>query len=384
MLRCCIAELANIGARYNRVPNNRVPIIVFHVQLLRFYHVDFGAEMTYVSEKAFDVSTGGLVEIPKTQRRILLGDIGATNARFAELIDGELGRVTSFQVARFAKFEDALKTYLSDCASAQGFTQGFTLGLLAVAGPIDHGRATLTNTSWLIDQRELTASFGFDVQLVNDFQAVAYSLPSLAAADLVRIGRGEAEKGAAKVALGPGSGLGVACLVEHEGERLVIPSEGGHASLAGNSDREDAVIKVLRRRFGHASAERAISGPGLENIFQAIATVDGLDMPQMGAAQITQRALKNECKLADEALGTFCALLGSFAGNVALAFSSRGGVYIAGGISPRIVDFLARSQFRARFEGKGRFRGYLEQVPSYVIVHPAAAFVGLKFRVEHP
>jgi glucokinase len=377
MLRCCIAELANISARYHRVPNNRVS---FHVQLLRFYDVDFGAEMTYVSEKAFGVSTGGLVEIPKTQRRILLGDIGATNARFAELIDGELGRVTSFQVARFAKFEDVLKTYLSDCASAQGFT----LGLLAVAGPIDHGRATLTNTSWLVDPRELKVSFGFDVQLVNDFQAVAYSLPSLAAADLVQIGQGEAEKGAAKVALGPGSGLGVACLVEHEGERIVIPSEGGHASLAGNSDREDAVIKVLRGRFGHASAERAISGPGLENIFQAIATLDGLDMPQMSAAQITQRALKNECKLADEALGTFCALLGSFAGNVALAFSSRGGVYIAGGISPRIVDFLARSQFRARFEGKGRFRAYLEQVPSYVIVHPAAAFVGLKFRVEHP
>jgi glucokinase len=336
--------------------------------------------MTYVSEKAFGVSTGGLVEIPNTQRRILLGDIGATNARFAELIDGQLGSVTSFQVACFARFEDVLKTYLSDYASVQGFTDA----LLAIAGPIDHGRATLTNTPWLVDSHDLKVSFGFDVQLVNDFQAVAYSLPSLAMADLAQIGHGKAEKGAPKVALGPGSGLGVACLVEHKGEFLVIPSEGGHASLAGNSDREDAVIKVLRRRFGHASAERAISGPGLENIFQAIAAVDGLAMPQMNAAQITQRALKNECKLADEALGIFCALLGSFAGNVALAFAARGGTYIAGGISPRIVDFLARSKFRSRFEGKGRFQGYLEQIPSYVIVHPAAAFVGLKFRVEHP
>jgi glucokinase len=350
------------------------------VQLLRFYYVNFGAQMTYVSEKAFDVSTDDLVEIPKTQRRILLGDIGGTNARFAELINGQLGRVTSFQVACFSKFEDVLRTYLSDYAS----TQGFTHGLLAIAGPIDHGRARLTNTPWLVDPRDLKVSFGFDVQLVNDFQAVAYSLPSLATADLRQIGQGKAEKGAPKVALGPGSGLGVACLVEHEGERLVIPSEGGHASLAGNSDREDAVIEMLRRRFGHASAERAISGPGLENIFQAMVALDGLDMPQMSAAQITQRALKNECKLAHEALGAFCGLLGSFAGNIALTFGARGGIYIAGGISPRIVVFLARSQFRARFEGKGRFRSYLEQIPSYVIVHPAAAFLGLKFRVEHP
>ncbi|HEX3502592.1 MAG TPA: glucokinase [Xanthobacteraceae bacterium] len=333
-----------------------------------------------MSKKAFDVPTNDLVQTPKTQRRILLGDIGATNARFAELTDGRLGHVTSFEVARFPKFEDALRTYLSDHASARGFTQG----LLAVAGPIDHGRATLTNTSWLVEPSDLKASFGFDVQVVNDFQAVAYSLPSLVTADLVQISQGKAEKGAPKVALGPGSGLGVACLVEYEGECLVIPSEGGHASLAGNSDREDAVIKVLRRRFGHASAERAISGPGLENIYQAMVTLDGLDMPSMNAAQITQRALNNECKLAYEALGTFCALLGSFAGSAALTFGGRGGVYIAGGISPRIVEFLARSQFRARFEGKGRFQGYLEQIPSYVIVHPAAAFLGLKFRVEHP
>jgi glucokinase len=334
--------------------------------------------MTYVSKKAFGVSTDDLVEIP--QQRILLGDIGATNARFAELIDGELGRVTSFQVACFPKFENVLRTYLSNYASARGFTHG----LLAMAGPIDHGRVTLTNTAWLVDPRALKVSFGFDVKIVNDFQAVAYSLLSLTTADLIQIGQGKAEKGAPKVALGPGSGLGVACLIEHEGERLVVPSEGGHASLAGNSDREDAVIKVLRQRFGHTSAERAISGSGLENIFQAIATLDGLDMPQMSAAQITQRALKNECKLADEALGTFCALLGSFAGNIALTFGAYGGIYIAGGISPRIVDFLARSQFRARFEGKGRFRGYLEQIPSYVIVHPAAAFLGLKFLVECP
>jgi glucokinase len=151
-----------------------------------------------------------------------------------------------------------------------------------------------------------------------------------------------------------------------------------HATLAGNSDREDAVIRVLRERFGHASTERAISGPGLENIFQAIASLDGLNIGQTNAVEITRRALSGECDAAHEALNTFCALR-SFAGNVALTFGARGGVYVAGGISPRILSFLTRSQFRARFEAKGRFRRYLEQIPCYVIVHPAAAFLGLKF-----
>ncbi len=305
---------------------------------------------------------------------ILLGDIGATNARFMELTDGRLGEMQSFEVAHFRTFEEVLAAFL-DARSSGG---GFTHALLAVAGPIEAGRCKLTNTSWLVDPLQLSTSFGFDFQIVNDFQAVAYSLPSLAPADLRTIGGGKAQDGAAKVALGPGSGLGVACLVETPSGPLVVPSEGGHSTLAGNTEREDAIVGVLRKRFGHASAERAISGPGLENIFQAIAHLDGRTVAQTSAAEITQRALSRECDFAGETLSIFCALLGSFAGNIALTFGARGGVYIAGGISPRIVEFLASSQFRARFEAKGRFQSYLERIPCFVIVHPAAAFLGLK------
>jgi glucokinase len=322
-----------------------------------------------------DFSSDVLVGQWTGQPHTLLGDIGATNARFAKLIDGQLGDIKSFEVARFPTFQELLRTFLDDHCSGISFRDA----LLALAGPIDHGRCTLTNSLWVIDPRVLKESFGFDVQIVNDFQAAAYSLPSLASSDLEKIGNGKAEEGAPKVVLGPGSGLGVACLIEHAENRLVITSEGGHATLAGNSDREDAVIRVLRERFGHASTERAISGPGLENIFQAIASLDGLNIGQTNAVEITRRALSNECDVAQEALNTFCALLGSFAGNVALTFGARGGVYVAGGISPRILSFLTRSQFRPRFEAKGRFRRYLEQIPCYVIVHPAAAFLGLKF-----
>ena len=310
--------------------------------------------------------------------RILLGDIGATNARFAELADGRLGEMKSFEVARFRTFEDVVAAFLAKANSTTKFTQA----LLALAGPIDRGRCKLTNTSWIVDPRELSAALGFEIQIVNDFQAVAHSLPSLGPPDLEKIGGGKAEDDAPRVVLGPGSGLGLACLIETPHGRLVVPSEGGHSTLAANSAREDAIIAILREHFGHVSAERAISGPGLENIFQAIARLEDRDAGRVSAAEITRRALTRECKMAEEALSIFCALLGSFAGNTALTFGGRGGVYIAGGISPRIVAFLAASQFRARFEAKGRFQHYLEQIPCNVIIHRAAAFLGLKALIE--
>jgi glucokinase len=284
-----------------------------------------------------------------------------------------VGPVKSFEVARFAQFADAVAAFLKDHCQQIEVTKAF----LAVAGPIEGNRCALTNCSWAIDPPELYETFRLDARIVNDFEAVAYSLPSLAPSDVVGIGGGKAELRAPMAVLGPGSGLGVACLVPGIGKSIVIASEGGHATLAGASDREDGIIKHLRSQFGHVSAERVVSGVGLENIYQAIIALDALALTPRSAADITTGALGGE-RLAHEALATFCAFLGSFAGNVALTFGARGGVYIAGGISPRIVDFLGRSEFRNRFEAKGRLQPYLEAVPSSVIVHPAAAFLGLK------
>ena len=304
----------------------------------------------------------------------MLGDIGATNARFALLANGAVGPVKSFDVASFARFADAMAAFL------KGHCQQIEIGkaFLAVAGPVEGGRCVLTNCSWVVDAPEIHETFRLKARIINDFEAVAYSLPSLAPADLVGIGGGKTKPGAPMAVLGPGSGLGVACLVPGVGKHVVISSEGGHATLAGANDREDAIIKQLRSRFGHGSAERMVSGEGLENIYQAIIALDGLALAPRSAAEITKCTLGGDCRVAHEAVATFCAFLGSFAGNVALTFGARGGVYIAGGISPRIVSFLGRSEFRNRFEAKGRLRPYLEAIPSYVIVHPAAAFLGLK------
>ena len=183
--------------------------------------------------------------------------------------------------------------------------------------------------------------------------------------------------GGPMVVLGPGSGLGVAGLVTDGAGHVVVSSEGGHMTMPAASTREDAVLDLLRRRFGHVSAERVVSGPGIENLYQAIATLDGTFIAPRDAAEITVAALKGECPTSRAALDMFCAMLGGFAGNMALTYGARGGVYIAGGIAPRILDFLSASEFRRRFEQKGRLRDYPRSIPSQVIVHPAATFLGL-------
>jgi glucokinase len=309
----------------------------------------------------------------------LLGDIGATNARFSLLANGALGAVASFEVARHARFPDVVTEFLNQ-HRGQGQVAD---ALIAVAGPVENGCCALTNCSWMIDAQELRATFGLaKVRVVNDFEATAFSLPHLMAADLHPIGGGRAVAGAPMAVLGPGTGLGVACLVPGAADPVVIASEGGHTTLAAASRREDALIDHLRQHFGHVSAERMISGFGLENIYQAIAALDGTKVSSHSAAEITKAALDGTCQTAQAALETFCSFLGAFAGNVALMFGARGGLFVAGGIVPRIVEFATRSQFRERFEAKGRFRTYLEAIPSNVIVHPAAAFVGLRSLAE--
>jgi len=310
---------------------------------------------------------------------VLLGDIGATNARFALLADGVVGPITWIEVASHPQFGDAVAALLQ----AQFRDTAVSDALLAVAGPVEGGRCAFTNCAWTIDHGEVRDRFDFNtVRVINDFEATALSLPHLLEQDLCALGGGRAVPDAPMAVLGPGSGLGVACLVADGAHRIVIPSEGGHATMPAGSRREDAVLDHLRERFGHVSAERVLSGPGLENLYRAVAAVDGIEAPPRNAVEITNAALRGNCETACAALDMFCAMLGAFAGNVALTYGARGGVYIAGGIAPRILDHLVGSAFRQRFAHKGRFRPYLEAIPTNVIVHPAATFLGLKALAE--
>lgn len=315
----------------------------------------------------------------ETATGVLLADIGGTNARFAVLEAGRLTPVRCVTARDFANFRDALSHVLG----AIGHARALSSAILAVAGPVEPQRCVVTNSGWVIDAVELRAEFGFsDVRFLNDFQAIAWALPRLNSADLVAIGRGKAVSGQPLAVLGPGTGLGLACLVNGPSGEMAIGTEGGHTTLPSSSAREDAVITHLRKRFGHVSAERALSGHGLENLYDAIRSIDGAAAPDRSAAEITQAANEKTCAVSAAALNMFCDMLGTVAGNVALTFAARGGVFVSGGIVPRIVDFLGRSQFRARFEAKGRFRDYLGEIPTSVIIRADPAFVGLKLLAQ--
>jgi glucokinase len=313
--------------------------------------------------------------MPKSSsERILLGDIGATNARFALLEGDELSGLEWMTDADYPQFADAVCAFVE----RRGHPR-LTAALLAVAGPVHDNRSRLTNRPWLIDGSALRQSLRLEwVRIVNDFEATAWSLSHLKPPDLRQLGAGHAVAGAPLAVLGPGTGLGVSCYVPAAGRGWVLPSEGGHVTLPSTSAREDLVIERLRERFGYVSSEHAVSGMGLEHLYQAIAAIADVDVPERRAADITRAALDGTCPTSRTALDLFCAFLGSIAGDVALTFGARGGVYIAGGIAPRIIDFLERSEFRARFEAKGRSRSYVESIPTHVIVHPAATFVGLQ------
>lgn len=307
--------------------------------------------------------------------RTILGDIGGTNVRLAVLTGEALGPIEHMAVGDYAHFADALAAFLTRQTDGTAIHRA----IFGAAGVVEAGRCALTNNPWVVDADELRVRFGMTrVQIINDFEALAWSLPDLPRDDLTKIGGGERLAEAPMVVLGPGTGLGVAVYVPREKGAWVLHSEGGHATIPSGSQREDVIVEKLRHRFGHVSAERVLSGAGLEDLYRAIGPIDGSSAPERGAAAITQAALADTCATSRAALDTFCAMLGDVAGNFALSFGAQGGVFIAGGIVPHIGEYLARSQFRARFDAKGRMRHYVETIPVYLILRDNPAFIGLR------
>ncbi len=307
-------------------------------------------------------------------KNVLLADIGGTNARFAVAEDDRIRLAKSYAVENYARPADVIRAFFQEV----GLKTIPEKAILAVAGPVESGRARLTNGAWQFDAGELAAELGLSrVDLVNDFAALARGLPQFTPKDLLRVGGGVAKQDAPSVVIGPGTGLGMGIFVP-VADGVALATEGGHVTLAAEDRKEAEILSRLRDRNRHVSAELVLSGGGLERLYEVLRTIDSAGGPlHRSADEITEMALAGDCALCGVTLRTFCAMLGSFAGNVALTIGARGGVYLAGGIVPRFPEFLARSEFRNRFEAKGRFRDWLSMVPTHVVTRPDPAFAGL-------
>ena len=304
----------------------------------------------------------------------LVGDVGGTNARFA--LVGASGRPSDERVLAtddYADLASAVRDYLQRVGGPR-----LAEAAIAIANPVDGDHVAMTNGRWSFSIEATRRELGLArLLMLNDWEAMAFAAPAFNADELRQIGGGVPVATAPRVLIGPGTGLGVSSLVRsRSGEWVPVAGEGGHATLAPTSLREADILRLVWLEHAHVSAERLISGMGLENLYRAIATLDGLLPQPLAAPEVTARGLAQEDASCAEALATFCGLLGSVAGNLALTLGARGGVYVGGGIVPRLGDYFERSPFRAKFEAKGRFAGYLAAIPTYVIASDAAALIG--------
>ena len=306
-----------------------------------------------------------------------MADIGATTSRCALVNDkGQELAPEVFENADYTGVAGVLRVYLQHRRASDQPTRA----ALAIAAPITGDDVHMTNIGWRFSQDALRRELGLKrLQIVNDFAAIAWALPLLTPADVVQIGGGESVSRATLAALGPGSGLGVSALVPSGDGWAAMSGEGGHVSMPAATREEQDVIAVLRDRFnGHCSAERVLSGPGLVNLYVTLAELAGRGSPTVTPEDVTNLAKQGE-PLARKTLAMFFAMLGTVAGDLAVTTGARGGLYIAGGIVPRVVEQLGKSEFRHRFEAKGRYNQYLAAIPTFVITAQLPAFRGLKY-----
>ena len=305
----------------------------------------------------------------------LLADIGGTNARFA--LEHAPGRIDSIKVLACAEYDDlpaAISAYL-----AHTEVSGVQHAAIAIANPVQGDQVKMTNHNWAFSIDAVRHTLGLETLLVvNDFTALAMSLPYLDLADLEPVGRGKAIDNAMIGLVGAGTGLGVGGLMRAAGRWVALDSEGGHVSFSPSDEREVAVLRHCWKNHLHVSAERLVSGPGISVIYQALATINGKRTAEpLATPDIIARGVDGTDPLCRDTLDCFCGMLGTVAANVAVTLGTRGGIYIGGGVVPRLGKYFASSPYRERFESKGRLRNYMEQIPTFIIMAAYPAFAGV-------
>ena len=304
----------------------------------------------------------------------IVADIGGTNARFSrvDLATNQLDCVKVYPCADFATLSLALNYYRTEY-------QLLDIGhvAIAIACPVTGDIVKMTNFHWEFSISAVKAELGLtEFVVLNDFTAVAMSLPALADDELVQVGAGTRDSSKPMAVLGAGTGLGVAHLVPTQHGFIPLPGEGGHTDWTAQNDQEWFIQRYLAAHFGHVSPERLLSGPGLERLYLAIAAYQSKEVEPLSAAEISQAALEGRCELCQAVVSQFLASLGGLAGDLALTLSTFGGVYVAGGITPRLLPLLANSEFRQRFEAKGRFAAFNRQIATYIVTAEQPGLLG--------
>ena len=313
------------------------------------------------------------------QYPFLVADIGGTNTRYA-LVSGinsdtgeyliEQSRI--FLSADYDSFSMSLDTYLETITGLRP-----KHACIAIAGPVTGDVVELTNLHWQFSVAQLKKRYGFTTLLViNDFASLAYGVPHIKESGLYDIKPGKDVDNAAKVVIGPGTGLGVAALVPTDHGYYPVAGEGGHVAIAPGSESELDLFKLLRQQQQHVSAEDLVSGSGLLNLYRTYAKMHNQTADIYTPAEVTQHALANSDAVCVEAFNTFLGLLGSYCGDLALIYGAKGGVYLGGGILPKIQPHIADSQFLTRFMNKGLMRKFVKDIPIRLITHRNPAFLG--------
>lgn len=321
---------------------------------------------------------------------VLVGDIGGTNARFALVtVDADAGvnvraleQVITLATADYDNIDAAIRAYLDMAGCTPGAVRS---ACLALACPVDGDDIRMTNNHWRFNRTSLMAAVGLErLKLVNDFTAQALGMLCVEDHELIAVGGGTSMPGVARLVIGPGTGLGVGCLVPSSQGWIPLPGEGGHTSLAPQDELEDAILLGFRQRYGRVSVERVLCGQGLLELYQIMADIRGVTAELDSPAAITAAAQSDPQSLAFEVLGRFFRMLGSVAGDDVLAMGTRGGVYLCGGILPRVRELFLNSEFRAAFEYKGRFESYLQAVPVWLCVADNPGLLGAAAALQNP
>ena len=300
-------------------------------------------------------------------------DLGGTNIRLAvcDLKTGKLSQLKEFACAEFVTLEEALVKYF---ATLQDEVKHLCIG---IACPVEGDQITMTNLSWQFSQQALKDKLKLtSLYVINDYTAISLAVPFLSQQEKIQIGGGEAQPDGVTAVFGPGTGLGVSHIVKVAGKWISLDCEGGHVSFTPNTREQADILFQLQAQFGHVSAERILSGQGLVNLYQSLCSLSKQQAEFKEPKEVSKAAVDGSCDIARRSLEVFCQVMGGFAGNLALNLDCTGGVYIAGGIVPRFVEFFQSSEFRSFFEEKGRFKDYLSAIPTFLITHDNPGLLG--------